>query len=427
MAKITKRWRKLHIFCILFALFMICVLEYQASFIATFGQYKLVKKSFSKDKIVIIIFTSFFNHKLWGGGTATEKRIKGDISKCKENISNECIVTYNHTNFQDADALLFHGRNVEREGKYSPSNLIKLRHDTKAYHQKWIFLSQETPVKGEDFKYQSYDSVFNWTITYNRNSDVLLPYGGFKELNQIPTTTLKNYAKIKTKFIAWQISNCDPQLRLNYAKELEKYVQLDVYGRCGVLFKNNHGSCPRNEYGKCQQMLGGYKFYLAFENTFCTDYVTEKYWESLDRESVPIVMGDADDGSMIPGSFIDVNKFRSIKDLVDYLVFLDGNDGEYNRYFEWKNIYYRPYISFYCHLCQKLEQEKELQTKKKLQTTKLFSEKFSYGKVCNQKPERRRELERHIIESKKIYKIQENVLTSIKDQYNKFRLKLGVI
>ena len=34
-----------------------------------------------------------------------------------------------------------------------------------------------------------------------------------------------------------------------------------------------------------------YWFYLAFENTICNDYITEKFWRTLDLKTVPIVMG----------------------------------------------------------------------------------------------------------------------------------------
>ena len=30
---------------------------------------------------------------------------------------------------------------------------------------------------------------------------------------------------------------------------------------------------------------------MAFENSICNDYMTEKFWRSLDLEIVPIVMG----------------------------------------------------------------------------------------------------------------------------------------
>ena len=73
----------------------------------------------------------------------------------------------------------------------------------------------------------------------------------------------------------------------------------------------------------------------------CEDYITEKYWcTPLELGLVPVVMGGADYKALaIPGSYINVMDFPSIKKLAEYLLFLDRNDDGYNRYFEWKKHY----------------------------------------------------------------------------------------
>ena len=48
-------------------------------------------------------------------------------------------------------------------------------------------------------------------------------------------------------------------------------LQVDIYGSCG------NYSCPRT--AKCFNKLDTeYKFYLAFENSNCKDYITEKFF-----------------------------------------------------------------------------------------------------------------------------------------------------
>jgi glycoprotein 3-alpha-L-fucosyltransferase len=59
--------------------------------------------------------------------------------------------------------------------------------------------------------------------------------------------------------------------RQDYIEELQKYISVDVFGSCGPL------ECSRLQSDDCFQMLRKeYKFYLAFENSNCRDYITEK-------------------------------------------------------------------------------------------------------------------------------------------------------
>jgi Glycosyltransferase family 10 (fucosyltransferase) C-term len=70
------------------------------------------------------------------------------------------------------------------------------------------------------------------------------------------------------------VSNCnDRNGRLNYARELSKHISVDIYGECGTK------TCPRATEKSCFEMLKKeYKFYLAFENSNCRDYITEKFF-----------------------------------------------------------------------------------------------------------------------------------------------------
>ena len=60
-----------------------------------------------------------------------------------------------------------------------------------------------------------------------------------------------------------------------------------------------------------------YKFYLSFENSFCVDYITEKFWKVLNYDIVPIVMGAGNYSKFAPEkSFINVqvlNRLTLIK------------------------------------------------------------------------------------------------------------------
>ena len=112
----------------------------------------------------------------------------------------------------------------------------------------------------------------------------------------------------KDRLVAWAVSNCETQSgREEYVEELRRHLSVDVYGRCGEL------SCSTTD---CRETLGRYKFYLAFENSLCTDYVTEKLFGSIARglAMVPVVMGGADYARVLPpGSYIDSRDFDSPK------------------------------------------------------------------------------------------------------------------
>ena len=80
-----------------------------------------------------------------------------------------------------------------------------------------------------------------------------------------------------------------------------------------------------------------YKFYLAFENSNCKDYITEKFFvNGLGNNILPIVMGARPEeyAKVAPhNSYIHVDQFKGPKELAEYLHELDTDDEKYNQYF----------------------------------------------------------------------------------------------
>jgi hypothetical protein len=137
-------------------------------------------------------------------------------------------------------------------------------------------------------------NFFNWTVTYRWDSDMVRPYGYVKPIGNVPlhpsesqmkeylSNSKVNYANGKTKMAAWFVTNCHSKSSRNeMVQELQKYVQVDVYGGCGTL------SCPKKpgEDASSEECLAmaakNYKFYMALENSLCLDYITEKSVKSL--------------------------------------------------------------------------------------------------------------------------------------------------
>ncbi|RWS26419.1 Glycoprotein 3-alpha-L-fucosyltransferase A-like protein [Leptotrombidium deliense] len=220
--------------------------------------------------------------------------------------------------------------------------------------QVWILYLLECPLHTQNF--HEAENQINWTATYRHDSDVVTPYEKFVSFGdtRFVKKSKKNYAKGKTKKVAWFVSNCGAKNnRLQYAKELKKHIQVDIYGSCGDKV------CSRSRQRSCFEMLNNdYKFYLAFENSNCRDYITEKFYvNGLKNDILPIAMGaHPSDYERIapPRSFLHVDNFISPQHLAEYLNKLDSNDTLYNSYFDWKETGEFINTRFWCRLCAML-------------------------------------------------------------------------
>ena len=200
--------------------------------------------------------------------------------------------------------------------------------------QKYIFENQEPETLTPIPTYLM--SVFNLTMTHRSDSDIPIPYGTIHR--KLPTDPRPkpgmNFAANKTGFAAWAVGHCHtPSKRELYVAELQKFVSVDVYGKCGTKI------CP--EPGCWDHINKKYKFYLAFENSLCVDYVTEKLYRTLIHgRMIPIVLGGANYTALLPEkSFINVADFESPRKLSQYLKILDTNETLYNEYFQWQYHY----------------------------------------------------------------------------------------
>ena len=174
---------------------------------------------------------------------------------------NTCELTTSRSQIDTADAVLFKDRFHGPHGRRRPG-------------QAWIMYLLECPMHTVSFKHVQ--PLFNWTATYRHDSDIVAPYEKWVYYDDRVHFRKQevNYAAKKTKKVAWFVSNCGAiNKRLQYAKELAKYIDVDIYGSCGTK------KCPRSMGKKCFEKLSNdYKFYLAFENSNCRDYITEKFF-----------------------------------------------------------------------------------------------------------------------------------------------------
>ncbi len=129
---------------------------------------------------------------------------------------------------------------------------------------------------------------------------------------------------MKSRAAFWIASHCPTEIkREQYVKALQKFITVDVYGDCGNL------TCPfaHNGQNTCfdDNSITHY-FYLAFENSICPDYISEKFWRNFNQPVIPVVMGGGNYAREAPPkSFIDVNDFTSVEALANYLKHLMRN------------------------------------------------------------------------------------------------------
>lgn len=237
--------------------------------------------------------------------------------------------------------------------------------------QRFIFFSFESPI-GPVTNRKVYKKLphnfFNWTATYRLDSDLFGKYFyGWKfkpkETPLPDRPPLDSYYGInvtaKTKTVAWFVSNCNtPVKREAYVAELRKHIAVDVFGKCPPIADTQ--ACPRTN-SQCDDMLKkDYLFYLSFENTFCPDYVTEKFYRPFRLGAVPVVSGGANYSLFAPPhSYINARDFKTPKQLADFLTKLSLNRDLYSHYFDWKRDFdFEPLAiqikEQWCRLCQML-------------------------------------------------------------------------
>ncbi|KAF2347144.1 Fucosyltransferase N-terminal [Trinorchestia longiramus] len=301
-----------------------------------------------------------FTIHIWKYKKFIERRIfKSESSKPFDpfescSVSN-CKITSEDEDMKYADAVLFHLHRINQPP----------RDVTRSPGQLWVWMSDESPynvfMAAKDKVLSHYNGFFNWSMTYRMDSDVPVPYGRTVPLPKDQyLEKIDNYYAMKEKDIAILGSNCGGlNGRYSYIAELKKYISVDVYGRCGTL------KCEGHFFSDCET-LNSYKFYLAFENTNCDDYVTEKvWWNAYHKGAVPVVMGSLKanyEKLLPPNSFIHVDDYDSPQQLAHYLQFLLDHSDEYQKYHLWRRRYrvlnehgyFQSPVYHMCRLCEAL-------------------------------------------------------------------------
>ena len=285
-----------------------------------------------------------------------------------------CTFTTERSRFGEADALVDVLKDARRAGP--------LDFRVKAGQLKGVILSEQDKAKvgNAAFKRNGYD----FEVGYNRKTATIWRPFMCNEISRKTNVTIAQVlqrgdprrrspssqglnAKLlgdtwpaRSGELAAFVSNC-VGWRLEYMRELRKYVRIDSFGGCA----HNNDTCPKSGRRKCDKvvMAGAYKFVFAFENTEESHYVTEKVYTGLRSGAIPIykgapeildhvpralpppagaatAAGDAGGGGQATAgaahsSIILADSFGSAKELGEYLRALLADERAYEAYHKW--------------------------------------------------------------------------------------------
>ncbi|XP_016970672.2 alpha-(1,3)-fucosyltransferase C [Drosophila rhopaloa] len=317
------------------------------------------QKQNARSTRTILLWSEFFGDPRWklSWDTLGPQDLRDDL-QCPVY---QCEVTNQHDflPMELYDAIVFHAAEMFPLLRPLPSQ--------RSPHQAYVFALMESPGETKH-RLDDEEGFYNLTMTYRLDSDVVWPYGQLLDIetDAVVAPSASPYWRKppasfndsvvwdlwsgKTKMAAWFVSHCETlSKREILAERLQEFLPVDIYGKCGTL------SCDRGD-PRCDEMLDtDYLFYLAFENSLCDDYVTEKLFDALRRNIVPVVFGGADYSRILPPhSYIDANRFETVQELAQYLNFVAGDPEEYVGYFWWRTHYRLASTSPFCDLCARL-------------------------------------------------------------------------
>ncbi|CAL2032096.1 unnamed protein product [Caenorhabditis brenneri] len=285
------------------------------------------------------------------------------LGTCPE-VKNFCHVTTNSSDAPHADAFIFHNRNF-----YEVAPRIQFLNSIRKPNVPWILWSIESPSHD---RFPGEKDMFNWTMTYRKDADLWAPYGFLVKRNTSINYDLNPIWSLKNKTATWLGSNCQtPNNRIYLIKHMiHRGLKADVWGACG----SPPGVCDgvlKQQEPCVLELIRPYKFYLAIENSNCKDYVTEKFWKSLDdRMAVPIVLirETVRELGVLNSAYISVDDFGNLKEFVDYVNKMSNDKELYLKYHEWRRDYEVVFdngFGGWCDLCKRLQNLQEIQENRK--------------------------------------------------------------
>lgn len=228
----------------------------------------------------------------------------------------------------EADAVWFHAPSIID----MPSLAVK--------RQPWVLMSMESDVNYPALNNPVTRIVFDVSMTYRLDADVPVIYPNRRAYQGFTQPAPHRPGPSAEAPVAYIASNPVPY-RDEYASELMKHLPVDSLGKC---LHNRDiedfviGDWESGAWASIMKTLPNYKFYLAFENSQTTDYVTERVFHGLAAGAVPVYLGAPNVLDFMPSdeAVILASNFESPKDLAAFIRELDHDDQAYGRYHNWR-------------------------------------------------------------------------------------------
>ncbi|PIK44352.1 hypothetical protein BSL78_18794 [Apostichopus japonicus] len=206
--------------------------------------------------------------------------------------------------------------------------------------QLWVLQTNESPLTCVSLRPPEgiRGVTFNLSFIYHTESDIPTPYGWFQKFDS-PKDEDVNWFSIKTKLIMWTSSHCPlssrQYKRRDFVLSLKRYLDISMFGACGDY------ELRGDEY---LQTSSEYKFVLALENSCCSQYITEKFWDALTiHNQIPVVYGatrEEYEKVAPPNSFIFIQDFSSLEMLSKTIQEIGSDEEKYKRYHSWRRLGY---------------------------------------------------------------------------------------
>ena len=172
------------------------------------------------------------------------------------------------------------------------------------------------------------DYAFSFEIQKDNPRNYRLPqyyqYGDMYEL-----TKPKDPQKIldgKTKFCNFIYSNPSCKKRNAFFKKLSRYKKVDSAGRFMNNINTQIGPTPQDKW----DFMSPYKFSITFENEEARYYTTEKIYEAMKVNSIPIYWGNPEINlDFNTKSFLNYYDHGSDEKLIEKIIELDQDDEKY--------------------------------------------------------------------------------------------------